>query len=222
MTRIALLAALGLAAFGLSACGNQQDTSPFVTAGKTLFESVTGGKEATTPAAPITRADLAKLGVPVIRGEVATAGSTLYLVPIATNGDATIWSTSDDLTVTFRNGVLVQTRGFGPDIMQATAPTVSQLQNGVGNHQRSYTYLDGGDQLARYTYDCSLRFAGAETITVVGQQHSTRHVIEHCIGKRAEFTNEYWFESNGKVRKSKELLVPEWGYIVLERVIDRG
>lgn len=223
MTRATtVLATLCAAAFGLSACGNQQESSPVLTAGKTLVGSVIGKGKAAAPVAAPGRADLAKLGVPVIRGEVAAAGSTLYLVPIAVNGGAEIWSTSDDLTVTFRNGVLAQTRGFGPDIMQATVPALSHLQNGSGNHQRSYTYLDGGDQLVRYTYDCNVRFAGAETITVVGQQHSTRHVIEDCTGKRAGFSNEYWFDGNGKLRKSKELLVPEWGHIVLERVIDRG
>ena len=222
MTRIATLAAACLAAFGLSACGNQQnETSPLLIAGQTLYSSVMGDDKS-EPAAPVTRADLAKLNVPVIRGEITVVGMKIYLVPIAANGDAATWSTSDDLTVTFRNGVMVQTRGVGPDLMQASAPSLSQLQNGAGNHQRSYTYLDGGDQLVRYTYDCSVRFAGAETITVVGQQHSTRHVIEDCTGKWAKFSNEYWFENGGKLRKSKELLVPEWGYMVLERVIDRG
>ena len=204
----------------LAGCGNQTEVSPLLTAMKGAAKAVTAGKGA-APAAPaqVTRADLVKLGVPVIKGEMKTGNSTFYIVPIAVKGDVQTWSTSDDVTLTFRNGVLAETRGFGPDIMQSTGPSLSQLRAG-GSHQRSYVYLDGGDQLIRLSYDCRVTFAGAETITVVAQQHSTTRVVEDCTGKQGNFTNEYWFEKSGKLRKSKELLVPAWGYLDLARVVD--
>jgi len=219
MTRVSLLGACCAVALALAGCGNQSETSPVLRAMKGLATAMVRKGDAPPPA-PITRADLAALKVPVIQGEMKSGNSTFYLVPIARQGAAETWGTSDDLTVTFRNGVLAETRGFGPDIMESTVPSLSQLQSGQGTHRRSYVYLDGGDQLRRFDYDCSIQNAGAETITVVGQQHSTRHVVENCTGKWASFTNEYWFESSGKLRKSKELLVPEWGYLDLARVID--
>lgn len=93
-----------------------------------------------------------------------------------------------------------QTRGIGPDIMDLRL-RVARSCNPGSTYRRSYAYLDGGDRLVRFTYDCAVSFAGAETITVVGRQHSTRHMLEQCTG-RGQFTNEYWFESDGK---SKEI-----------------
>lgn len=206
----------------LAGCGNQTEISPVLGAMAGAAKALTKGKAAAAPAAEVTRADLAKLGVPVIKGEMKSGNATFYLVPIAVKGNVQTWSTSDDLTVTFRDGVMVETRGFGPDIMQSTGPSLAQLRAGSGSHKRSYTYLDGGDQLVRYSYECSVHFAGAASITVVAQQHTTTRVVENCTGKQGDFTNEYWFENDGKLRKSKELLVPQWGHLELARVIDGG
>ncbi|WP_147373502.1 YjbF family lipoprotein [Gemmobacter lutimaris] len=214
--------ALGLALTVLAGCSSDSESgSPLVSAAKNL--SVAMLKQRSTAAAPpVTRADLAKLNVPIIKGELKTGAWTIYLVPITRSGSVETWSTSDDLTVTFRDGVMMQTRGFGPDLMQASVPTRAQLASGGGSHRRSYFYLDGADKMHRFDYNCSVSTIGAETITVVGRQHSTRHIAETCRGAEHEFTNEYWFEGGNFIRKSKELLVPGWGYMELARVIDNG
>ena len=222
MTRSLILAAGMACALALSGCGNQTEVSPLLGAFAGAAKAIKAAKGgAAAPAAEVSRADLAKLGVPVIKGELKSGNATFYVVPIAVKGNVQTWSTSDDLTVTFRDGVLAETRGFGPDIMQSTGPSLSKLRAG-GSHKRSYVYLDGGDQLVRASFDCSVTFAGAEMITVVAQQHSTTRVVEQCTGKQGNFTNEYWFENGGKLRKSKELLVLGWGHLDLARVIDGG
>ncbi|WP_288995307.1 YjbF family lipoprotein [uncultured Gemmobacter sp.] len=206
----------------LAGCSSDSESgSPLVSTAKNLSSAMLK-KRSAGAAAPVTRADLAKLNVPVIKGELKSGNSTIYLVPIARNGAVDTWSTSDDLTISFRDGVMLTTRGFGPDIMQAVVPSRAQLASGGGSHRRSYFYLDGADKMHRFDYDCSVSVIGGETITVVGRQHSTRHVAETCRGGGREFTNEYWFEGGNFIRKSKELLVPEWGYLELARVIDNG
>lgn len=215
-----LACAMTLAILAGCNSGNEM-SSPMVNTVKSLSSALLNRKN-TAPAPEVTRADLAKLNVPVIRGEMKSGNATFYLVPISRNGGVETWSTSDDLTVSFRDGVMMTTRGFGPDIMQSVVPTPSQLAAGSGNHRRSYFYLDGADQMHRVDYQCSVSVIGAETITVVGRQHTTRHVAETCQGDRGEFTNEYWFEGGNFIRQSKELLVPEWGYLLLSRVIDNG
>ena len=221
MTRGIGYALFSAVALVLGACGSEKDeASPLMVFGKTLGSVVMGKGGAAAPA-QVSRAELEKLGTPVIMGTIASSGGLLYLVPIAQQGNVATWSTSNDITITFRDEVMSQTRGIGPDIMESSVPSRSQLQNPGSTHRRGYTYLDGGDQLVRFTYDCTVSFAGAETIPVVGRQHSTRHMLEQCTGNRGQFTNEYWFETDGKVRKSKELLISEWGQIELFRVIDR-
>ncbi|MEH7828678.1 YjbF family lipoprotein [Gemmobacter denitrificans] len=177
------------------------------------------GKAAGVAPAP-SRADLEAFKAPIILVEQAGTDARLYLVPVSNAGGVEVWSTSDQRTMTFRNGVLAETRGMGADLMQSATPNLAQLRAGAGNHVRTYDILDGGDQMVRSRYDCALTVAGVETITVVGRQHATRHVIETCRAESHEFTNEYWFESSGKLRKSKELAGPRVGAVTVSRVID--
>lgn len=215
-------AALLAAALALAGCGSDRDA----TAGARIVQGVATGlwkdRKATGEPTEVTREQLAAFNSPMIEAKVAKIGLTSYLVPYGQNAGVDTWSSAEDQTISFRDGIMIATRGFGPDIMRAVAPSAAQIAAGSGTHQRVYWYLDGADQPQRFDYQCTLANLGAETITVVDRQHSTRHVSETCTGKAAEFTNEYWFENGVFLRKSKQLLVPEWGYVTLSRVIDKG
>lgn len=203
----------------LAACGSDKTGPSTFKAIKGLVAASAGlGKGAAAPAPALTRADLQKVGAAVTVVELQ--GLTMYMVPAGTNRGVTTWTSAEDRTVSLRDGVMVATRGFGPDIMQTAAPTAAQLASGRGTLQRSYYYLDGADQTQRFDYTCTLAFAGIETITVFDRQHTTRHVTETCRNPAVEFTNNYWFENGNFIRKSKQLLVPEWGYATVSRVID--
>ncbi|MDP4031349.1 MAG: YjbF family lipoprotein [Pseudorhodobacter sp.] len=212
-----------LVAIGLGGCGSDNDA----TAGARLIQSSAKGilakrGKSATAAPAVTREALAGFSTPMIMVEIPSLGLLTFIVPIAQNGDVETWSTVDDKTISFRQGSMVATRGFGPDIMQATGPSLAQLASGNGSHDRVYYYLDGADQVQRFEYRCTMANTGNETVTVVSLQHSTRHVTESCTGKTGAFVNEYWFESNDFLRKSKQLLINAWGSITLQRVIDNG
>lgn len=216
---LAALAALAV----LAGCGTDREANPALGALKTAATKVvTGRTGAAEPAPAVTRAQLAQFNTPMIMAEVPALGLTTFFVPYGENGGVETWSTVDDKTIALRQGIMVATRGFGPDIMQSEAPTAAQIASGAGTHKRVYYYLDGADQTQRIEYTCTLANLGAETITVVERQHPVRHVNETCTGNGVEFTNEYWFESGNFLRKSKQLLVPTWGAFELQRVIDKG
>lgn len=221
--RICLTGAMLMAAIALSACGNDQNANAGTNMAKGVFQGLAAARKAKNapPTPPLTRADLAAFNQPIIKGEIASTGLTTYFVPSSDSNGVQTWRSAANESVSFRNGVLIATRGFGPDIMQSSAPSAATLASGAGSHDRSYFYLDGADQTQRIDYRCVLSNLGAETITVVERQHSTRHVQEQCSGKRGNFTNDYWFENGNFVRKSNELLVSEWGGITFSRVIDK-
>ncbi|EEW24911.1 YjbF family lipoprotein [Rhodobacter ferrooxidans] len=211
-------------ALGLAACGsgNKEVTGTKV-ALNAVRQFVSQGNSAGQPTAapPVTRQALSAFSTPMIMAEIPALKATTFLVPYGRNGDVETWATGDDKTISFRQGVMVATRGFGPDIMQASAPSIGLLASGAGNYERAYEYLDGADQLQRYIYRCSLGVVGSETITVVQEQHITNHVREQCTGIHGDFTNEYWFENGVFLRKSKQLLFQNWGYVIFQRVIDK-
>lgn len=215
-----------MVAVGLSSCGTDRDansgTKIIKQTATQLFTSRKKRRAAATPAPAITRAALDKFHSPMMQIEVPTLGLTTFIVPFAQNGDVETWSSVDDQTISFRQGIMIATRGFGSDLMQSIAPSAAQIASGAGTYDRAYYYLDGADKTQRFDYRCTLANLGVEAITVVDRQHSTLHVTESCIGKQGDFVNEYWFENGNFLRKSKQLLVQPWAPITFQRVIDNG
>lgn len=220
--RSCVFAAL-IAAAALSGCGSDKEPT---LGGKLLGEAVKlASASRTAKAAPrsaITRAELAAYKTPMIMAEIPSIGFFTFVVPYGQNGDVETWASTDDKTIAFRQGVVVGTRGFGGDMMQAQAPTIGQIASGSGTHQRIYYFTDGADRTLRFEFACTLANRGATAITVVERQHTVRHVTESCTGKSADFVNEYWLESGNFLRKSNQLLNPQWGPLVLSRVVDKG
>ncbi len=207
----------------LASCGsNEGNGSEFRFAKTAITQAIQARRDAKAGVqpAPLTRESLAQYQTPMQKGFLPSLNMTAYFVPYGQNGDVETWFSSDKKSVSFRQGVMVATRGFGPDLMQSVAPGIGTIASGSGSYDRVYFYLDGADQVVRREYRCELANLGPETVTVVDRQHSTRHVTETCSGKGPGFTNDYWFENGTFLRKSNQLLVSEWGPIQFERVID--
>jgi hypothetical protein len=217
------IAALVLAGL-LAACGSDKTPSPVVkVVTETVKGSIGGGKKAAAPARPaVTRAALAQFKTPMILAELPSVGYFTFVVPYGQNGEIETWASTDKKTIAFRGGLIIGTRGFGPDLMQSSGPSISQIASASGSYSRTYVYLDGADQTQRREFTCTLSNLGSTAITVVESQHTVRHIAETCAGESGEFTNEYWFENGVFLRKSKQLLNLEWGAFTLSRVIDKG
>lgn len=217
---LAILAAITIA---LAGCGTDRDaTAGARLTGSIVKEIVSKKDKPAVAGVPTTRARLAQFKTPMIMAELPTRGMFTFVVPSGVNGDVETWASADDKTISFRQGIVVATRGFGPDLMQSVGPSISQVASASGSVRRVYYYLDGADQTQRRDFTCTLSNLGPATITVVERQHTTRHVAEVCTGDSGSFTNEYWFENGTFLRKSNQLLNVEWGPLVLSRVIDNA
>ena len=221
----AALAVIGM----LAGCGSEKTgPSPFVSAlgamAKNTVSKVKGGKaEETTDGTVKTpaerRAALEKAGKPILRVSSKTLGQNAFVTVIDTKDDVLTWKTRDGATFSQRNGVLIQTRGLGPDLMSAQAPSVGQLLAAGTSYQRIYYFLGDDDQGTRRTYDCSTAIVGKETIEIVGRSHTTTHVTETCERPLGKLSNDYWIEGSS-IRKSRQWVSGMIGYIDFERVID--
>lgn len=170
-------------------------------------------------AAPVTREAIEAYGMPILRVTIPTRGADALVTITDQKGEIVTWSTSDGTTFTFRSGILIQTRGLGPDLMSADAPSLGQLLQDGGTHQRVYFFLGADDATTRRTYDCAVKVLGPETIEVFGKSHRVTHVGEVCARQGGTITNEYWIEGK-TVRKSKQLTSGAVGFIETERVVD--
>lgn len=217
----------GLIAFAMvAACGNEKsEPSPVAAAvgavAKATLGRVKGQRTAGAAAAPapVTRADIEKYGIPILRAVIPSRGADALLTIGDTKGDVITWTTTDGTTFTQRNGVLIQTRGLGPDLMSAQAPSVGQLLQDGGTHSRVYFFLGGDDQGTRRSYDCTVNVLGRTSIEIFARAHDVTHVSEVCTRPQGRIENEYWIEG-ATVRKSHQWASGGAGFIDFERIVD--
>lgn len=210
----------------VSACGNEKsEPSPLGNAVGTLARATVlkvkarrAGGEAPAPA-PVTRAAIEAYNLPILRAVIASRGADALLTIGDQKGDVVTWATTDGTTFTQRNGVLIQTRGLGADLMSAQVPTVGQLSQNGGTYQRIYYFLGQDDKSTRRTYDCTVSVTGRQTITIFEKNHAVTHVSETCVRPQGNVSNEYWIEG-GEIRKSRQWTSGQTGYIDFERVVD--
>ena len=213
----------------LAACGNEKTgPNPVVSAiGAMAKGSVakvkarkSGGKTGGKAVSPEERrAALEEAGKPILRVSSKTLGQTGFLTISDNKDDVLTWKTPDGVTFSQRNGVLIQTRGLGADLMSAQAPSVAQLMRAGEGYQRIYYFLGGDDQGTRRTYDCTTTIVGKGSIEVVGRTYNATHVTELCERPLGKLTNDYWVEGSS-IRKSRQWVSGAIGYIDFERVID--
>ena len=215
--------------FTLSGCGNDPqagDTQLSLKAGVKLGSmALRLGRnptdQAVAPAAVTAlRAALEKSGQPIYLVSVADLGYANLMAPYGQNGAVQTWASTTYESVSMRDGIVVATRGFGPDMMTSVAPDAAQVARGVGSFQRSYYYLDGADQTTLVSYTCTYAQSGSETVVVLGKGNATRKVTESCAGPVSPFENAYWFDGSGKMRQSDQRLAPGLKAMRLQRVID--
>lgn len=225
------LALAGLAALALlAACGNDKTPNPMAAAvgavAKSGMAKLKGQGTAPAPAAqPASpddlRSELEKAGQPILLVSSKALGQTGFLTVSDAKGGVLTWTTPDGATFSQRDGVLIQTRGLGFDLMSAQTPSIGQLRAVGTPYQRLYFFLGPDDQGTRRTYDCVTSSDGTESIEVLGRVHSTTHLTETCTRSSGggKITNEFWVEG-AMIRQSRQWVSAGLGYIDFSRVID--
>ncbi|MFN4204494.1 MAG: YjbF family lipoprotein [Tabrizicola sp.] len=207
----------------LGACGNDGTGNPEIAAvGQMAKSAVAKGRKGAAgpgPAAQATgRAELEAYGKPVLRVRAQSLGQDALLTIADAKADVVTWTAQGQANFSLRNGVLIQTRGLGADLMSAQAPALAQLK-GAASYQRIYYFLGPDDAGTRRTYDCSAAVVGGETVDILGKSHRVTHVTETCTRPNGKVTNDYWIEGN-TVRKSRQWASSTVGYLEFEKVID--
>ena len=144
--------------------------------------------------------------------------SVASLVPVSANGNRQTWISADNVTVTLENGIIAATRGFPRDLMAADLRGVRQaIAAGSGAAVRVHETLDDEDQISTEVLQCSIASDGAETIVILERSFQTRRVKETCRGENVAFTNTYWLDPDGAIRRSSQAVSPATGFLQLDR-----
>ena len=138
---------------------------------------------------------------------------------IADNGADETWRTQAGYTASFRDGMLVATRGLGDDLMAAEAGQVrAALRAGGGTARRVAEFLSDQDQIESMTFDCVIVAAGSETVDLGLRQVPSRKFDETCSNPRLVFTNIYWLDSAVGIVQSRQFVSPTVAYLRSNRL----
>jgi len=210
----------------LSGCSSATDKAQADADAAPLFQMLKGFsglfKKSARPVDPrklITREAIDASPVKVLLAGIELRNAYATLSPAGENAGVITWISGDGIGLGFRQGVLVSTRGLGPDLMAANVSgTIMALHNGQGETVRIHDYLDGENQIRRSRFRCDVQIIGSEVIEIYGLQISTRHLTENCKNREISFKNHYWLSSGNKIWQSRQWIGRDLEYVFVQQL----
>jgi Group 4 capsule polysaccharide lipoprotein gfcB, YjbF len=153
----------------------------------------------------------------VLQIEIPSRAAKAFLNKAGANGDVVTWVTVDNISLSFRQGVVVATRGLGFDLMTADARGTLAALSGAesGAYQRQMRYLTGDHKNRYLRADCTMITAN-QTVMMA---HEAAQFDEICVAGEHSFVNRFWVTETGVVVASEQWISPEIG-IILTRKLD--
>lgn len=172
------------------------------------------------PRSAVSRPQLDAAGQPALFAELTALGSASLMRVKARSADVVTWVTPEGVSLSFRDGVLIGSRGLGQDLISADVEKtlVALAQGDGGYYPKFHAYLDGENQTQFRTFQCLIADRIPETITIVQRTHATTRVEETCVSPGLDVTNRYWLR-DGVMWKSQQWVSPFAGYLLTERLV---
>jgi hypothetical protein len=151
------------------------------------------------------------LSGPILSVQIPSQKATATLARVAINADVETWITADNVSLSFRQGVLVASRGLGFDLMGAdaagTLAALSGSEAGIYRHQMRH--LTGENHNTYLMAGCQMKDMGAE----IRSGQALHRLEESCVARDHEFTNLFWVDASGRILQSRQWVSPEVGYL---------
>ena len=213
---------LVLAGIGLSACGNAPEIS---TNRELLRQTVTGwfsrgGSDAAAPTLEQNVAQALSAGsAPVLVARNEAGNDGVFLL-IGENGDYDHFGNAQREVMTFRHGVITNTRGLGNDLMSSDIGDILSLVRNrrSGSAVRRMRHLDGENHTFTFNFDCTVSVGGQEVLNAGLYSATVTNVTEECRAPSRSFTNVYKVDGSGEVLASRQWVAPMHGSIAFSLV----
>jgi len=212
-----------LSLIALMGCGN----SPELETGETKVLKIIknkmdapSGDSAYIDARKIVSRDIIDgVGVPILFVEI-DRGQNGTMTQYPGEGVGQTWLGVDGSTVTLENGLLKATRGMGDDLMGSD---ISQEISWSDAHEKPYErrmrYLRYDNQTLTVEYVCELEDTkSSKTINLFNAEFEANHFKETCESDLDSFVNDYYIDTEGLVRSSRQYHGNKIGYMTIARL----
>ena len=159
---------------------------------------------------------LSKFKQPIISLLSSDGSSQATLVALGNYKNKLTWVSSDGISVSFEDGVLLATRGYSQDLMESEHGNIKNLFNlSTKSRNKTYRYLDGQNNYEEQKFSCSITFKKNTTSRILDLDLKTTELKEVCESEDSRHTNLYYLlPDTGIVLKSKQWISQNNGYII--------
>jgi len=212
-----------LSLLALSACGNSTELETGETKVLKIINdklNAPSGATAYIDARKVVSRDIIDgVGVPILFVEI-DRGQNGTMTQYPGVGVGQTWLGVDGSTVTLDNGLLKATRGMGDDLMGSEISLEinwSDLEEVSYERRLAYLRLDNKTLINQYS--CTFTDTKSmETINLFDAEFSVNHVQETCRGAAGSFVNDYYIDTEGLVRNSRQYQGEKIGYMTIARL----
>jgi len=207
----------------LSACGNSTELETGETKVLKIIKdklNAPSGATAYIDARKVVSRDIIDgVGVPILFVEI-DRGQNGTMTQYPGVGVGQTWLGVDGSTVTLDNGLLKATRGIGDDLMG------SEISHKINwsdlediSYERRMAYLRFDNKTLVNEYSCTITDMNSmETISLFDAEFSVNHVQETCRGATGSFVNDYYIDTEGLVRNSRQYQGDKIGHMSIARL----
>ena len=139
------------------------------------------------------------------------------LVALGDYDNKLTWVSSDGISVSFSNGVLIATRGYSQDLMESHNDDLNTLFKGpFKSHSKTYRYLNGKNEYTELNFSCAVTAKTNTPSFFLDIELKTTKFIEKCESGNTSHVNEYYvLPKTDIVLKSKQWISEANGYILV-------
>ncbi|MBL4749989.1 MAG: YjbF family lipoprotein [Amylibacter sp.] len=214
----------------VGSCGSKGDTNA---AGlrETLIAAIKARRDAKKnegkpkpPPTALTREAIAHIKKPLLRISAQTLGVKTLFAQVAQNGAYRTYLNNLKMSVTYNNGIITATRGFGLDLLSQgiSIPTkeIFAETNAPKFYSRTQQQLAKSKKVVELNYNCVLEKGDIETITIVEIEYPLIKYTETCRNKDRAFNNFYWVDDDTRqIWKSAQAIGQQAGFFITEVLV---
>ncbi len=161
-----------------------------------------------------------KATTPTIRVFLESRGASAVLTANSTLGAVTNWTDASGVSVALNQGLVVETRGLGDDMMSSdVSNSLMALKGAFGDayYERFQTTLGGELETEFRAFQCQVSDRSATTIKISSNTVPVTRIVETCSSIGFSVSNTYWQGANGTLWRSRQWISEGVGHMTIER-----
>ena len=160
---------------------------------------------------------LSKFNQPIILLSSLDGKLAATLVALGNYESKLTWVSSDGISVSFSNGILIATRGYSQDLMESDHDDLNILfKSPSRKHSKTYRYLNGKNEYKEFNFSCTVTAKPNTTSSFLDLKLKTTKFIERCESGNTSHVNEYYvLPETDIILKSKQWISEANGYIMI-------